>query len=180
MTIFEERCKIKGIEIGRKIAELIGGTFKGYYSATDIIFKFKNDDPEKGVIVLRAFNINNRNTKNFTLTQKKAEWINKIKIDHIFLKEKFDTMKEATDFITHHYGESIKEDFSYSRDGWEYHLNNCRIFIENIENIGPTIEIESDNKEDLEKLIKQFNVTECFSEPVSETMRKLKDRSDNY
>lgn len=173
--IFEKRCKIKDIDETRKVAELIGGIFKGHYSATDIIFKSKNADSEKGagVIVLRMFEINNRQTKNFILTHKIAEWTGKTKTDKIVLKEKFDSMEEATNFIIDHYGVWIEEDYSYSREGWEYQLDSNSIYIEYIEKLGSTIEIESENKKELENLFKHFETIECFSEPVSEVMRKL-------
>lgn len=175
IKIFEKRCKIKDIDEARKVVELIGGIFKGHYSATDIIFKSKKTDPEKGagVIVLRMFEINNRQTKNFILTHKIAEWDDKIKTDKIVLKETFDSMEEATNFIIDHYGVWIEEDYMYSRKGWEYHLDKSNIFIEDIEKLGSTIEIESENKKELENLFKHLETIECFSEPVSEVMRKL-------
>jgi len=171
--IFEKRCKIKDIENARKVVELIGGIYKGHYSNTDIIFKSKKAVPEKGVIVLRMFKINNRQSKNFILTHKIPEWDDKIKTDRIILKNEFNIMEEAANFIIDHYGTWIEQDYTYSREGWEYHLDKNRIFIENIEKLGPTIEIESDNKKDLESLFKLFETAECFSETVSEVVRKL-------
>jgi len=50
------------------------------------------------------------------------------------------------------------------------------IFIEYIEMLGPTIEIEADNKENLEELFQLFDVTERFSESTPEIMRKLISR----
>jgi adenylate cyclase class IV len=169
----EKRCKIKDVDDTRKIIETIGGIYKGYYSATDIIFKPKKAESEEGTIVLRVFKINSRQTKNIVLTHKIAEWDDKIKTDRIILKKKFDTIGKAILFIIDRYGIGTKDDYTYSRDGWEYHLDKNRVFIEYIEKLGPTMEIESDNKKDLENLFKHFEITECFSEPVSEVMRKL-------
>ena len=181
MEIFEARCKIKDISNARNEAEKIGGIFKGYYYCTDIIFKnVENSDSEKGIINsekgiirLRVFKINNRQTKNFIFIHKIAEWEDKIKVDRIILKERFDTIKEALDFMIEHYGNNLKDDYEYSREGWEYHLDKSGIFIENIEKLGPTIEIEAESKRDLENLLKLFETTECFSEPTPEIMRKL-------
>ena len=173
METFEIRCKIKNIKGAMDIAEKIGGVSKGYYSNTDIIFKIGKTYPEKEIIRLRAFKINNRQTKNFVLFHKAADWEGNIKIDRIILKERFDTMEEAIDFIKYYYGDDIKEGYEYSREGWEYHLNKSKIFIEDIEKLGPTIEIEAESKRDLENLLKFFGTTECFSEPTPEIMRKL-------
>lgn len=178
MEIFEIRCKINNIKDARNSAGKIGGIFQGYYYNTDIIFKSKNSDSE-GVIVLRVFKINNRQTKNIILTHKIAEWTGNIKTDKIILKERFDTIREALDFMVDHYGESLKNDYQYSREGWEYSLDKNSIFIENIEKLGPTIEIEAENKDDLENLLKQFEVDQLFSESVSEIMRKLFENAND-
>mgnify|MGYP006955681738 CR=1 FL=1 len=128
---------------------------------------------------MRIFKINNRQTKNYIFTHKIAQWSDKmIKTDKIILKNRFDTMEEALNFMIDHYGDNLKEDFKYSRDGWEYNLNKNSIFIECIEKLGPTIEIEAENKNDLENLFKFFEVSEHFSEPTSEIMRKLQKYSN--
>lgn len=178
MKILEARGKIKDIKEARNVAEKIGGIFKGYYSAADIIFKAKETDPEKGkgVIDLRIFKINNRQTKNYIFTHKIAEWSDKTKTDKIIIKGKFDTMEEVLDFMIDHYGDVLKEDYKYSREGWEYHLEKGDIFIECIETLGPTMEIEADNKSDLENLFKFFDISERFSESTPEIMRKLQKR----
>lgn len=173
MGIFEARGKIKDIEDARNTAEKIGGIFKGYYHNVDVIFKPKKVDPEKGVVALRIFDINNRETESYIITHKIAEWSGKIKTDKIILKNRFDTMAEVLDFMIDHYGNDLKDHYQYSREGWEYHLEKGDIFIENIEGLGPTIEIEADNTDDLENLFKLFDVTERFSESTPEIMRKL-------
>ena len=116
MKTFEARGKIKNIKDARNVAEKIGGIFKGYYRATDIIFKAKESDPEKGVIDLRIFKINNRQTKNYILTHKIAEWSDKTKTDKIIIKGKFDTMEEVLHFMIDRYGDVLKEDYKYSRE----------------------------------------------------------------
>lgn len=173
MRIIEARGKIKDIKDARNVVEKIGGIFKGYYYATDIIFKSGKANFEKGIIDLRIFKINKRQIKNYILTHKIAKWSGNTKTDKIILKLTFDTMEEALEFMVDHYGDSLKEDYKYSREGREYHLEKGDIFIECIEKLGPTIEIEADNKNDLEYLFKLFDVSERFSESVPEIMRKL-------
>lgn len=169
MKTFETRGKIKDIKEARDTAEKIGGVFKGFYSCTDFIFETKNVEE---ILRLRVFKINNRNTENCILIHKTTEWSDKVKTDKIILQNKFDAIKEAINFMIDRYGD-FKEDYEYSRDGWEYSLNKNSIFIENIEKLGPTIEIESDNKNDLENLFKFFDVIELFSVSTSEIMRRL-------
>lgn len=52
-------------------------------------------------------------------------------------------------------------------------MDKSKIFIENIEKLGPSIEIEDDNKSDLENLFRFFEVSEYFYESTQEIMRKL-------
>ena len=47
----------------------------------------------------------------------------------MILKEEFDTEKEALDFIDKNLSSEFQRGFEYSRKGWEYELNNHRIFI---------------------------------------------------
>lgn len=177
MEIFEKRCKIKDITDARNVAEKIGGVYRGYYSFTDFIINpenvnKENVNKEKATIMLRVWRINNRQAKKYRLTEKIPEWSGNIKTDKTVLKEEFNTIEDTIDFMIDHYG-NFHEEFEYSRDGWEYLLDKNGIFIENIEKLGPTIEIESDNKDDLENLLKSFDATECFSESTPEIMRKL-------
>lgn len=170
MKIFETRGKIKDIKDARNTAEKIGAIYKGFYSCTDFIFKTKNIGD---IIRLRAFKINNRQSKDYIFIHKTAEWLDKIKADKIIIKREFDTMEETLDFMINHYGYVLVNDYEYSRIGWEYSYNENSIFIENIDMLGPTLEIESDNKNDIENLFKFFNVSELFTESVAEIMRKL-------
>jgi adenylate cyclase class IV len=173
MQILEARGKIKDVKSARKMAEKIGGIFKGFYSNTDIIFKTKDMHHVKGIITLRRFKINSRQTENYIFSHKIAEWSDKIKTDTIILKGRFNTIGEVFDFMSANYGDWLEEDYEYSRDGWEYSLDKNGIFIEHIEKLGPTIEIESENKDDLENLFKLFDVRERFVESTPEIMRKL-------
>jgi hypothetical protein len=172
MRTLEARGKIRDIDEAIDTAKKIGGVFKGSYRATDIIFKSKKED-EKGVIDLRVFELNNRQTKNYKFIHKIAEWSDKTKKDRIILKSEFYTMGDALNFIIDHYDNNLVEHYKYSREGWEYHLEKGDIFIEYIEKFGSTMEIEADNKSDLEELFKLFEVEERFSESTPEIMRKL-------
>jgi hypothetical protein len=172
MRVLEARGKIKDVDKAIDTTKKIGGVFKGYYRATDIIFKSKKED-EKGVIDLRIFELNSRQTKNYKFIHKIAEWSDKIKKDKVILKGEFDTMGDFLNFIADHYGDNLVEHYKYFREGWEYHLEKGDIFIEYIEKLGPTMEIEADNKSDLEDLFKLFEIEERFSESTPEIMRKL-------
>ena len=149
--MIESRVRIKDIRDAKRAVEKLGGVFNGHYSYTDIVFKpgFEKGDIGKDVIRLRVLKINNRRTKNFILTHKIAEWTDKTKTDRIILREEFANIKEARDFMKVHYGSELKESYKYSREGWEYHLDRSKVFIETIEKIGPTIEVEAESRREL-------------------------------
>ncbi len=174
MKTFEVRGKIEDVKCARESAEKMDAISKGFYSRTDFIFKIKDVND---VLRLTIYEINNRQSKNYIFTHKTTEWFGNVKTDKIILENKFDTNEEVTNFMKDHYGD-FEEIIKYSRIGWEYELNEKNIFIENIEKLGPVIEIESDNKDDLENLLKIFDVSDIFSEPTSEIMRKLLEGSN--
>lgn len=172
MRVLEARGKIKDLKIARDTAEKIGGIFKGHYRAKDIIFKSKKED-EKGTICLRMYGLNNRQGKDYIFIHKVAKWSGNTKKDEVILRGEFDKMEEVANFIMVHYGESLMENYEYSRHGWEYQLEKGDIFVEYIDTLGPTMEIEADTESDLESLFGLFEVDKRFSESTSEIMRKL-------
>lgn len=173
--MIEVRGKIKNIEGVKKKIESLGGIFKGYYFYCDIVFAvgYEKVDMGKDVVRLRELKVNNRQTKNYLLTHKIAEWTDRTKTDRFIVRQDFDTMEEARDFIEVHYSGSLKEDFKYCREGWEYWVGNSRVFVEGIEGFGPSVEIESDSKEDLEGLFEKLEIEERFTDSVPDVMRKI-------
>lgn len=174
MTI-EARAIIKNIEETKKKIEEIGGVFKNDYAFTDFIFVLKSGktDLNKEFIRLRVMKKKNWPTKDFILKHKKAKWQGTSKIDNILLKKEFDTENQALDFIEKHFQGKWQKLFEYFREGWEYGLGAKRLFIEDIKGFKPTVEIEAENKEELENIFKELDVTERLSDSVPETMRKI-------
>ncbi len=173
--MLEARGKIKNIEEIKRKIEKIGGVYDSYYSYTDIIFISTTGkvDLNKEFIRIRILKVNNWKTKNVVLVHKKAEWIGEAKIDNFILKKEFDELDKALDFIEKNYKGKLKEGFKYFREGWQYGLGKNRIFAEDIENLGPMVEIESEDENDLESIFKKLEIKDRVSDSVPEMMRKI-------
>lgn len=171
----EARAIIKNIDNTKKLVEELGGLFKGYYSFSDIIFLPKSGkaDLNKEFIRLRVYKFNNWPTKKFVLTHKITEWENNSKIDTVVLKQEFNNGGGASEFIKMHFQNKVKKGFVYFREGWEYHLGKRRIFIENIKDFKPTVEIEALNQKDLNDIFKKLKALKRLSDSVPKIMQKI-------
>ncbi len=172
--MIEARGIIKNVDETKKKIEKIGSVYDSYYSYTDIIFiPISGEvDLNKEFVRVRVLKVNNWQTKNVILVHKKAEWNGTSKIDNFILKKEFNTVEEAVNFIKEYYKNKLKESFRYSREGWEYHFGKNRIFVEDIEKLGSTIEVEAENENELSCIFKKLEITERVSDSVPEMMRK--------
>jgi len=172
--MIEARAIIENIEKTKEKVEELGAEFKNDYAFKDIIFVPKKEDfnLSDDFVRVRVYSLTYWKTKNVVLVRKKTEFKEKDKIDKIILREEFDTKKEAFDFISKNLAE-FEKGFDYSRKGWEYHLDNKRIFIEDIEGYKPSIEIEAKDEKELEDLFDKIGIIEIVKESVPEIIRKL-------
>ena len=178
----EGRAIIKNIKETKKNIEQLDGVFKNYYSFTDIIFipKIGEINLNKEFVRLRILKVNNWPTKDIILIYKKTNWKRTSKIDNVILRKEFDAIEGAVDFIKRHFQDKLKKSFEYFREGWEYHLGNKRIFVENIKNFQPTIEIEAENEKELDNIFEKLEFVERLSDSIPEIMRKNLNQDNKY
>lgn len=162
--MIEARGIIKNIEEIKTKIEKIGCIYDSHYSYTNNIFIpiLGEADLNKEFIRVRVLKVNNWQTKNVVLVHKTAEWKGNAKRDNLVLKKEFDAGEEAVDFIKEYYKGELKESFKYFRDGWEYHFGKNRIFVEDIEKLGPTIEVEAENENELSDILKSWKLLKEF------------------
>lgn len=60
----------------------------------------------------------------------------------------------------------FKQGFEYRREGWEYGLGKQSIFVEDIENCPPTIEIEASDEKSLGILFQKLGVKKAIRDSV--------------
>jgi len=172
--MIEGRAIISNIEETKKRVESLSGSFKSSYAFKDIIFvpKKKNYNLSDDLLRVRVISKNNWPTKNVILVRKQTEFKNLGKIDKVILKKEFDAENEALDFIKKGLSAEFEYGFEYSREGWEYQLENHRVFIENIENLKPSIEIEADSEEDLQRLFDKIGIVKKLRQSIPEAVRE--------
>ena len=172
----EGRAIIKNIKETKKRVENLGGVLKGIYSFKDIIFIpiSKKINLNEEFIRLRVYKINNWPTKNIILNYKKTFWKNGTKRSKIILKKEFDKKEQAIKFINRYFNKQLRRYFEYSRKGWEYFIGKKRIFVEDIKGFKPSVEIETKDKNELNKIFKQLKIIKKISDTVPKAMEKIK------
>lgn len=170
-----QRATILNIEQTRKKLLELGAVFDDEYACKDIIFVPKKEEYNLSDDFLRArvYSKNNWSTKKVVLVRKQTEFTQHGKIDHVILRKEFDTEHEAFDFVTKELGNEFVYGFEFEREGWEYKLGHHNIFIEDIKEYQPSIEIETDSKDDLVILFEKIGVGEKVTISIPEIMRRI-------
>lgn len=169
------RSIVKNIKEAKRKIEQLGGKFKNYYSFKDIIFAPKTGkiDLNRKFIRLRVYKVNNWPTKDVILVHKITQWKAKSKFEDFVLKKGFNTAKEAFSFIKIHFKNELKKGFEYFREGWEYRLGKKRIFVEDIKDFKPTVEIEAENEKELSKVFKKLDAVARVTDSIPRIMSKI-------
>ena len=174
--MIEIRALISDIEETKRKIESVGGILKSNYAFKDIIFlpRTTNVDLNKDFLRLRVLSKNNWPTKDVILMRKHTVFKKIGKTDNIILRKEFDTEKEAMDFIKKEFSD-FEFGFKYLREGWQYELDGHRVFIEDIKEFRPSIEIEADSEEKLKELVQKTGAGELLKESIPEIMRNILD-----
>jgi adenylate cyclase class IV len=172
--MIEGRAIIENIEKVKASVESLGGLFKSHYILKDIIFVPKKEEYNLNDDFVRVrVNIkSDRPTKRVVLVRKQTQFKETGKVDKVILKEEFDTEEEAFAFIKEKLPE-FQKGFEYERDGWEYQLDDCGIFIEDIKGWKPSVEIEAESENQLKELFDNIGVLKIVKSSVPEIMRRL-------
>lgn len=155
---YEVRAYIKDIQESKKILGSLGAEYKGDYLCTEYVYAVnaQNVDLDNEFIRLRDYARTNWNQKRFCFVHKKMELPDLTR--RVVYSHECDTLAEAQ--------EVVKEYAllcSYSRQGWEYHVNGMKIYIEDIQGINPSIEIIGQDRAIIDALLKQLSVEEVVS-----------------
>lgn len=165
------RALINSIEETKSKVESLGGELKSNFIIKDIIFvPYKEDYNLTDDFVRLRVNIkSNWNTRRVVVTRKKTEFQDTGKVENYLLKEELDSEEEAFQFIQENLSE-FKQGFNFKKEGWQYQLNDNRIFIEDIQNWKPSVEIEAKDESELKELFDNLNVLDILNKSVPEIM----------
>lgn len=168
MNTYELRAFIPEKEYAIKALQAVGATFKGEYSFIDNIYSptscTKSINLNTEFVRLRSYKKTMWIQKNFVLVHKQK---NKPGVSGITLMHReFDTLAEAQQAIAYPLL------FSFSRIGYEYSLNNIRIFVEEIQGLPTSIEIIAHNEQEIIDLFARVNATAIINDSVPKLIEK--------
>jgi len=171
--VAEARGPIFDIKLIKKELEKLGAEFKGDYEFTDHIYKLINSDKidlNKEFVRIREYDKSAWKHKKFVLVHKVTSWGNGKKKSKKILKEEFDNLNDAENKI-----KDYKLYFKFHRTGSQYRFKDSNLFIEDLEYLGRSIEIESEDEKTINDLFNKFQIIEKFSDCVPKLVeRKLK------
>ncbi|GMU18893.1 MAG: hypothetical protein AMXMBFR12_00850 [Candidatus Babeliales bacterium] len=170
LSTAEIRAYISDVNTTRNALEGLGATLKSDYAFTDYIYQ-PNDrhvDLSKEFIRLRVYEKTAWKQKNYVL-------VHKLKgpagmTGQTPIHKEFDTLAEAQHALKDNY----HLDFQFYRKGWEYQFSAMKIFVEDVQNIRPTIEVVTPNKKDIDSLFEKLGLTEIITDSVPRLIEKQK------
>ena len=168
--VVEARGPISDVNLIKKELEKLGAVFKVDYEFTDYIYKPTHSDKidlNKQFVRIREYNKSQWKHKKFVLVHKVTFWGEGEKKSKNKLKEEFDNLNDAKKKLN-----DYELYFKFHRTGLQYGIKDSEIFVENLEYLGPSIEIISNNKKTLDKMFNKFQITEKFSDCVPKLIEK--------
>jgi hypothetical protein len=151
---------------------------KGAYKIVDEIFRSRDvtlpliDE----FLRLRVMHENIWNDKDVVLAVKRTRLQTVGKNSDIPLKLQFDRMEDAEAYYAKHLSTQYVKDFSFSRIGWQYIMDNDDVVdLEIIEDYYPSIEFKSETADGIEKLLSLFNIprNQVITGPSVVAVRKM-------
>jgi adenylate cyclase class IV len=172
--MIEGRAIVESIEKAKVSVESLGGIFKSNYILKDIIFvpKKENYNLSDDFVRVRINIKSDWPTKRVILIRKQTEFKEVGKIDKTILRKEFDSEEEAFSFIQENLP-AFKKGFEYEREGWQYQLNDYRIFIEDIKGWKPSIEVEVKDEERINEIFRKIGILELVKASVPKVMKQL-------
>lgn len=145
-------------------------TKKSEFAFYDLIYLNKNGASiTEDTLKIRVYQKNEWNNKNVLVIRKTAPLINGVKEDKCILREEFDTVEEARAYVNNNLANEFEYKIKLEKTGTEYGNADLRIWVENIKNIGWSIEFGAVEEENaIEEAICLFNVKERLTVSIPE------------
>lgn len=158
----ELRGRVAELEKARHRAEELGGDLHSTYAFTDTIFTRAGTPLAADHLRLRVYAEGGTGA---VVTRRESQGKTEL--------GRFDTAPEAERFMTGYGAGTFIWSFSYARRGWQYRLGSARVYVEDIERLGPSVEVEANTDEEARKMLAALGVTEAFTDPLPVVMDKL-------
>lgn len=152
---------------------------KSEFAFYDLIYLNKNGASiTEDTLKIRVYIKNEWDYKNVLVIRKTAPVINGVKEDKVLVREQFDSLEEAQKYVDNHFSQDFEFKVKLEKSGVEYGTDNLRIWVEDIKEIGWSIEFGSESEETIENAIKLFNVKERLEISVPEYLYNLKVKGE--
>lgn len=149
----EQRAYIKNINQTLNQLKNLGAQFKGKYAYTDYIYNKTGEQIDFNNYMMRIRVYDNKNKNNVETSVKK---------DILTVKHEFSTLERAQELIRNNHTLIL----FYKRNGHEFWHHDCKIRVENIQNLKPSIEISAYNQQMIDGLLDQLDVEEVIYDTV--------------
>ena len=151
---------------------------KSEFAFYDLIYLNKNGASiTEDTLKIRVYQKNEWKNKDVLVIRKTAVEKNGIKEDVVSLREEFDSEEEAVKFVEENYSQEFKFAIRLEKTGIEYANDQLRIWVENIKDIGYSIEFGAEDNECIENAIALFDVKERLEMSVPEYLYKIKENA---
>jgi len=140
----------------------------------DLIYLNKNGASiTEDTLKIRVYQKNEWANKDVLVIRKTAPIVNGVKEDKVLVKKEFDNVEDAIEFVNKNFGDTFVYKIKLEKDGVQYENEKLKIWVENITDVGASIEFGSENEDIIEGAIKLFNVKERLNISVPEYLYKL-------
>lgn len=150
----EKRALIKNIDNVKDFLTRNNAYYKESYQFTDLIYFPIAKSKKIGYARIRMYP-NNFDVKRIVLTIKSPSQIVLHKSEHAQINEALAFIKDEFTYA-----------FTFSRRGWEYCWRNCRLFLEEIENLPPSLEIIAETQAEIAHIFELIHASAILDQPV--------------
>jgi len=137
----------------------------------DLIYVNKNGSSiTDDTLKIRVYQHNEWKNKNVLVILKKAIFTGNQKEDKVFLREEFDDIESALTFVKENYENEYDFAFKLEKNGVQYQTETATIWLEDIVDLGISVEIGSENPQVIDQIIHQLDIIERLDVSVPEYM----------
>lgn len=175
--MFYTRIILKSKENLLENLKKLGAIKKHDFAFYDLVYLNRDGSSiTDDTLKVRVYKHNEWNSKAVLVIRKKAEVVDGVKEDKFLVREEFDTESEALKFVDENFKDSFDYQFKLEKSGEEYQNEDLRICVEDIKDMGISIEFGSESQDRIEEAIALFDVKERLTISVPEYLyNKLKE-----
>jgi hypothetical protein len=164
IEVVEIRAIIHNSIKARTILMSENAIYQGNYAFNDYIYSDLNSNKNLNdeFFRIREYQITRWQQKSVVVVHKIRD--QQAQNHQILFEKECDTLVQAQQHIPWHFSSRC----SFFRHGWEYRLDNMRIFVEEIDGLPPSIEIIARSQEEVFNLFNKINIVNILIDSVPE------------